>query len=61
MGIENPVTVKKVIKVIETLQKLEINEGEWNSGRLKGIVDWNDISVRIEKLYKDIEIIIQNK
>lgn len=48
VGIESPVTVEKVVKV---LQNLEIIENEHDSGRLKGIMDWNEVSARIEKEY----------
>ncbi|KKG28734.1 LPS biosynthesis protein [Methanosarcina mazei] len=47
-GIENPVTVEKVI---DSLQKIEIFKREPVSGRLKGIMDWNEVSARIEKEY----------
>ncbi|AAM30345.1 glucosyltransferase [Methanosarcina mazei Go1] len=47
-GIENPVTVEKVI---DSLQKIEIFKREPVSGILKGIMDWNEVSARIEKEY----------
>ena len=49
VGIESPVTGEKVIKV---LQKLEIIREEKDFGRLRGIMDWNEVSARIEKQYK---------
>lgn len=48
LGIETPITVEKVI---EFLQKLETLKKEHGSGRLKGIMDWNEVSARIEKEY----------
>lgn len=48
VGIENPVTAEKVI---DSLQKIEIFKREPVSGRLKGIMDWNEVSARIEKEY----------
>lgn len=50
VGIESPVTGQKVIKV---LQNLDIIKGERSSGKLKlkGIMDWNEVSARIEKQY----------
>jgi glycosyltransferase involved in cell wall biosynthesis len=48
VGIESPITAEKVIKV---LQKLETFKNEHSSGRLKGIMDWNEVSARIEKEY----------
>lgn len=48
VGIETPVTAEKTIKV---LQNFETIKKEHSSGRLKGIMDWNEVSARIEKEY----------
>ena len=48
IGIEKPTTKEKVIKV---LQEMEMGRKQNNSGKVKGLLDWNDVVDKIGEIY----------
>lgn len=53
IGIENPVSKEKVSRALREFEKKERKESSRiNSGIDKNIVDWNEVSARIEKQYR---------
>ncbi len=48
IGIENPISKEKVARALKKIEKMERKE---NSGTDKNIMDWNEVSARIEKQY----------
>jgi len=53
IGIENPVSKEKIARAMKEIKKKERreNSGGINSGIDKNIMDWNEVSARIEKQY----------
>ena len=56
IGIENPVSKEKVVRALKEIKRKE-REGYSgvNSGIDKNIIDWNEVSARIDKLYMQIK------
>ena len=48
IGIESPISKEKVIRALKEIKK---TEGKESSGTGKNIMDWNEVSARIEKQY----------